>query len=207
MPYKRRYRKKRSYKGSKSIASLALRVAMRNKKAQEIKTTASSHSGLVSNTGVVNLITGINEGTDYDDRVGKKITLRSLQIKGFMANNDSTLGDTTVIRLLIVRANGFSGVAPTIGDILLNSNAYSLRNPRPDLLRKYTVLYDTMRANDRDNPHNVFGKYRRLNSQAVFDGATVADVNKGALYVVMLSNRSTDVPTVAYQTLVKYVDE
>lgn len=207
MPYKRKYKKKRSYKGSRGIATLALRMALQNKKAVEVKSAAASHSGLVSNTGVVTLISGISEGTDYDDRVGKKITLKSVQIKGFMANNDATLGDTTVIRLMIVRDNSFSGTAPAIADVLLNSNAYSLRNPRPDLLRKYTVLYDTFRANDRDNPHNVFGKYRKLNSQAIFDGATVADANKGALYVIMISNRSTDIPTVAWQSMVKFIDE
>lgn len=207
MPYKRKYKKKRSYKGAKAMASLALKMASRNRKAVEVKSTAASHSGLVSNSGVVTLISGIAEGTDYDDRIGKKIVIKSVQIKGFMANNDSTLGDTTVIRLMIVRDNSFAGTAPAISDLLLNSNAYSLRNPRPDLLRKYTVLYDTFRANDRDNPSNVFGKYRKLNQQAIFDGASISSVSKGSLYVVMLSNRSTDIPTVAWQSMVKFIDE
>lgn len=206
MPYKRKY-KKRKYKGAKAMASLALKMASRNRKAVEVKSTAASHSGLVSNSGVVTLISGIAEGTDYDDRVGKKIVIKSVQIKGFMANKDSTLGATTVIRLMIVRDNSFSGTAPAISDLLLNSNAYSLRNPRPDLLRKYTVLYDTFRANDRDNPHNLFGKYRRLNQQAIFDGASVSSVSKGSLYVVMLSNRATDIPTVSWQSMVKFIDE
>lgn len=205
MPYKRKY-KKRYSKGVKAIASLALRTAMRNKKAMEIKSTATSFSETVNSVGNIQLISAIPEGTDYDDRVGKKVSLRSFQIQGLHINNDTTLGVPTFIRLMVVRDNSFSGSAPAISDILLTSQTYSVRNPRPDLMKKYTVLYDYRSWNERENSGKIFSKYRKIRGQSVFDGSGLNDVNKGALYVVVFSNRSTDLPTVSFQTMVKYVD-
>ena len=192
---------------AKFIAEKALRLASKNNKTMEVKSAAASYNSTVNNTGVVELLSGIAEGTDYDDRIGKKITLRSVQIRGHALNNDTTLGNSTIMRLLIVRDNTLSGSAPAISDILLNTTVYSVRNPAPEKLKSYTVLYDKSFDTFREKPVVRFSKYKKLGTSAIFDGATVADVNKGSLYAIMLSNRSSNLPTFQYQTMIKYVDQ
>tara|TARA_B100000749_G_scaffold154224_1_gene118388 strand:+ start:772 stop:1398 length:627 start_codon:yes stop_codon:yes gene_type:complete len=201
--YKRRYVKK----DAKRLASAALRLARSNRRSIEVKEITNQSTGTVSSTGSVTSMTSIAEGDDLSQRNGRKVSLKSIQIRGFLLNNDLTTSDGTFVRMMIVRDNTFKSTAPLIADILQNSAVYGLRAQEPEKKKAYTVLYDKFMGVDVNSRNQItFEKFKKVSGEVIFDGTGSTTGNKGGLYLLLLSNRSSDLPTVNLQVRVRYTD-
>lgn len=189
------------------MARQALSIAKKLRSDVELKHVTTGYSGLVSNTGIVQLISPVPEGLTYADRTGRKIRAQSIQIKGAATGNDVTLTDASICRILIVRDNGDSSGAPAISAILQASAVYGLREQGPHNLRRYSVLHDELFILNSGGPNShVVNWYKKVNFDIYFDGNLAGDANKGSLYMILLSNRATDAPTMNLQTRVRYAD-
>lgn len=201
--YKRRYIRK----DAKRLASAALRLARSNRRSIEVKEITNQSTGSVSSTGSVTSMTAIAEGDDLSQRTGRKVQLKSIQIRGFLTNTDLTNADASIVRMMIVRDNTYKSTAPLIADILQNSVPYALRTQEPEKKKAYTVLYDKLMGVDLNSRNQIiFEKYKKVSGEVIFDGTSSATGNKGGLYLLLVSNRSSDLPICNLQVRVRYTD-
>lgn len=83
-------------------------------------------SSPMDTTGLVTLLNTVAQGTSVNQRVGKKILMKGLQIRGFASNGSTaTLND---VAFMIVYDKRPTGALPAVTDILVTANANSLNN-------------------------------------------------------------------------------
>jgi len=165
---------------------------------QEKKTIDIDPADYTANTtGTVTLLNGVATGTDFTERVGRKIFMKSLFIRGFVSSIDATTSNT-IARLLVVYDKQTNAAAPTITDILKSVDASAQLNLNNR--DRFSVLIDkqyALAATDTTatqafagspTVHNV-KLFRKLRHEEVFGGTTAAfgSITTGALWMVTLS--------------------
>lgn len=115
---------------------------------------------------------------------------------------------------MLVKSMNPNGVAPTLAQLLVASNPWSLRNRL--MLTELKVLWDKklmMSASTYTGPGVIrqFHCYKKLTDVVVCnDGnaGTIADVEKCAYYFIALSDKADGAGemTMDYQSQVKYTD-
>lgn len=90
----------------------------------EKKTVDIDTSSTISSTASINLLNGIQEGTSFYQRVGRKVSLMSTRVTGrvewVLNATGPSLGE--YIRIMIVYDRQTNGAAPALADILQNVN-------------------------------------------------------------------------------------
>jgi len=151
-------------------------------------------------TGTVTLLTGVATGSDYTDRIGRAIDIRTVQVRGMVAPVDSVISDT-LARIMIVYDKMPTGALPAITAILTasESSAYMNLSNRD----RFFVLADeffAVAATNNTATQAVAGSptchvvdiYRPLNLPAIYNGTggTIASIQSGAIYLVTVGNEA-----------------
>lgn len=155
----------------------------------------TSLTAACNTTGTITLLNTVASGTGVTQRVGKKIQLKGLQIRGII-NSDSA---TTIAQyaLMVVYDRRPAGALPAITEILDSISPVSFLNDANSA--RFKVLW---RTDDRcistnaqllnetvAHVYNEYvkfskkGKTNRTTYKAVGSGA-IADIDEGALYFV-----------------------
>lgn len=148
-------------------------------------------------TGSITLIATVAQGASVNQRVGKKIILKSLQIRGNLSNNTAaTVNDACY---LIVYDKRPTGALPAITDILVsvNSNAFNndANSGRFEIIKRVDQALlgnGSAAANLTDLTYISADAYvdlkgRPVNFKAAATGA-IGDIESGALYLVTVGN-------------------
>lgn len=164
----------------------------RYNKSIEFKTIDVTVGPVVADsTGSVTLLNGITQGTDYTNRIGRKITLRSIEIKGQNYVTPATGVDQNQ-RVLIVHDNDPTGALPAITDILTGITPVALRNLNNRT--RFNILLDKrfqLNATAEPTSTRLWKYYKRFYKDMEFNGnnfGDIRDITKGALYYVSLGN-------------------
>lgn len=122
------YRKRRSSTNfEKRVRAIAKKV---NKVDKEIKTIDTSYGSNdpINGTSYFMLLSGVAQGDTADTREGNQISIRSVQIRGYVESDDTPVNDT-VCRIIIFRWRRVEGAAnPVIADLLDTDWVNELRN-------------------------------------------------------------------------------
>lgn len=96
----------------------------------ELKFVDTTVSGLATIGGTVNLLNGVTQGTDYNNRIGRKFTMKSLMVRiGISYGNVAGVGSTgNIIRILVVYDAQTNTVTPAVTDVLQSANYLSPMN-------------------------------------------------------------------------------
>nr|QXP07689.1 MAG: putative capsid protein [Arizlama virus] len=186
----------------------------------------------VNSTGSVTLLALPTVGADFNNRIGRKITLKSVYIRGFGGTEWAltsgapglTLSAPSQLhRMMIVFDLQPNGAAPAVTDILVTSSPSSQLNlnnrDRFKIIcdKTWTVGPVTQSAalpavHSGDPQQYVIKKYKKLNLEMIFNAGgagTIADVNSGALYMVWVGSATSGTNTDGVATLstrVRYSD-
>ena len=92
----------------------------------EVKTVDLNVNGqVIDSTGSIALLNGVAEGTSFYNRIGRRISLKSVQISGTL--NDNTAGtptnDSLYVRMLVLYDRQNNGGTPALPDILQDVTA------------------------------------------------------------------------------------
>lgn len=168
--------------------------------------------GTVSTSGAGNfvapaagqLLNGLAQGTTENQRVGRKVVFKSLLFNFFYSDNSLTTADA--FRILVVYDKQPIGVFPAITDILATSSVLSPMNL--SYSDRFTVL-----ANREINPSTVQTSplgafYVKLGLDGIYSstGALVANINTGAIYVMVASTNSGAIGILNFYSRVRYTD-
>lgn len=172
------------------------------KKVHDVTSTAA-----ISTTAAVTCLLNIPQGDDYNNREGRSILLKSLECKGRWVHNDSA--GTTTIRMLLFQDNGTRDSGsdfPTISQLLTSSDPMALRNPDPVQFRRFKVLMDKRVSLTNEFPTHNFDKYFKLNHHVKYSGSDSADAAQGSIWVLLLSNESTNTPLNLINWRIRFYD-
>lgn len=154
------------------------------------------------------LLTAIAQGTGNGNRVGRKITIKSVQFRGMV--KPAAGGGFGQNRILIVYDKQSNGAAPNITDILTVSGAEAMMNLNN--AERFVVICDEITDSCQSTALSIYTKrYIKCNLDVMYSGTTasIADCTTGAIYAFVAN--TADVTTGVASTSdfywrVRYVD-
>jgi len=163
-------------------------------------------------TGTIALINGLDRGDDDGSRIGRKVTMKSLEIRG-VAKPTVTTGLAQAIRVIVCYDTQTNAAAPGITDVLNTADAMSLRNMNGSnrfkiLVDWYSQLGDA--TGDERIPALVH-EFRSFTLPVQFnngDAGTVADMVSGSVYLITLGELVAGVTAGAgtIRSRIRYID-
>lgn len=203
--YKKNYRRKRYVRKRRSAYSMAKKSLYLAKKAQgqkELKHTNHSFSDTVSMTGTIVSLSTTTEGDGNNAREGNVIYPTSSRIRMNMEMDVDAVN--TLVRVIVFKWL-VGGTTPIITDILQTNSINSFKSEANRFNSK--ILYDRVHQLNigatTKKMVNINNKFR--NYLMAFPEAT-AQANKNAIYILMLSDETVDLPTVSFQQRLYFKD-
>lgn len=160
----------------------------------------------INTTGAVVLLNGLSLGTDYSNRIGRKVYMTSVQFSGYVqadaaavATGAAVTSYTQQVRLLIVYDRQPNGAAPAVTDVLTVAAPQAQLNLNNR--DRFKILFDkhyvfgpvvaqaaapTITTASEPLIYN-FNPMVKMTLPTIFNGGnagTVADMSTGSLYLV-----------------------
>lgn len=179
-------------------------------------------------TWKVNLLNGIAQGTDYNQRIGRKAQMKSVLVNGNLFPTLQNSGSSPVgcfARIVVIYdTQPNSGSLPAGTDIFASNDTSSPMNLNNR--DRFKVIYDKRMqigsylltaggALSAGSPNNVFwSKWKSCNYEIIFSGtaATIGSISTGALYLCYTCDYVGGVGTppsvvsVDWYTRVRFID-
>lgn len=209
-PYRRRYR---TYKRRRTLKGLGRRINYvrkelirgRELKSNDLAITTVNLQQTLTTSSILNIIA---LGDNSYERTGRKITMKSVYIKGFI----NYQGSDSVCRIMLVIDRQCNGNNIPGASLLLQNGTINTVNSPLNLNEtgRFQVLYDrrfTMVAGN-DSEIQTFYIKRRLNIQTYYDGntATIADMTRNSITLCYCSTSTATFPTITAVARLRYVD-
>ncbi len=217
MPYRRRYRGRRRRRSAGTSSRFGSALATATKAlllARYVKSLVNSEllsddtqfNAAVTNTAVSHLVTNISQGDDYNARQGRKIRLKSIQCSGSCTMHATATN--TRVRMVLFMDKMNTGTAPTLTDIV--SDTVALRNNQPNMMARYKIFWDKhivmTQITDANTPERIFKYYKKVDIPVTFSGTAGTDEGKNSFWCLLISDESTNSPTVVQNWRVRYRD-
>lgn len=169
------------------------------------------------------LINGVAQGSDFTDRIGRKVTMKSIVFNGNLFPGSTTGADASkgcYGRFVIVY-----DTQPNSGSLPAGTDVFATNDPNSPMnlnnrdrfqvildVRKQLASYTFTAATTKlatGSPANAFWKkYKKMNKEVIFSGTgnVIGNISTGALYLFYIG----DFPGVAmidHYCRVRYTDE
>lgn len=189
------------------------RRTMQEKKAIDL---AQADYGM-DTTGSVTLLNGVATGTDFTDRIGRKIITRSVAVRGIIIPAAANIGGQKG-RLIIVQDNQVNGAAPAVTDVLKTANANAQLNLnnrdrfRVLVDREFVIGQLSNIATQSVAGSPTIGKckvFKATRIETIFQGTTaaVASIASGAIWMVTIGTQAAGSGlTFSGTTRVRFID-
>lgn len=146
--------------------------------------------------GTITLLNGIAQGDDYTNRDGRQATMKSVHVRGEV-HCAAVSVSYALARLLLIWDNAPNGAAPTIANIMAADSSVAM--PLIDNANRFTVLRDQQwpiggaATTVSVNGQFVIDIYVKLDELTQYSGtgATVASIQNGAIWMVLLNQTAT----------------
>jgi len=179
---------------------------VKSRSADEKKFVDTEINGDITTTGIVTPINLIATGTDFFERIGRKVLIKSFQVRSFMGLEN--INNASGVRLMLVYDKQTNGALPAIGDILgipIASNPFvamlNLNNRD-----RFVILWDKIYRMDLGSGIvTVLKKYKKLSHETVFSGTTAAigSIATGGLYLVQIGSVAAGTTDVDQSSVVR----
>jgi len=172
--------------GVKNVAMRGLQLGEGEFKSIDVSTALA-----INTTSAMLLLNGIERGDDINQRNGREVTMKSIQLK--MATT-VTAGDGTdqIHRVLVVYDRQTNGAPLTTAQVLQTTDCFSPRNL--ENRKRFKILFDrtyNLNASGEPGSKHVLRFYRRLLHPITFNGGdagNVADIITGSLYMIVVGS-------------------
>jgi len=157
----------------------------------------------ITNTGYIRHITALTEGSGPYDRTGNSVLLRSLYKRIRITKHPSPL--TTVVRMIFfIDTQQISDTTPAVADVLTNvgvDSPLTLNNyGRFKILLSKTITLTT------NSPIFHSEKFDKMYHHIRFNGTVNTDIQKGGVYMLLLSDQPAAYPVLDSHIRIGYRD-
>lgn len=160
----------------------------------EMKKMMATFTTGCNQTGPLTIMNGLVKGTDEFERVGRKVTIKSIHLKGILQVYPAT-GVDQFHRIIVVRQKQtINTPSPQVLDVLATTDIYSLRNKTK--LTNYQVLYDKifqLNAANESGAQKIFNFYKKCNIITTYNAGNAGsygDLEHNALYFITLGSEA-----------------
>lgn len=184
----------------------------------------------VNTTGSITLLANPQLGSDFNNRIGRKIMLKSVYIRGYVVSEASANGPAVAFnnaqqcRFILFCDMQPNGAAPAVTDLLNTANPashlnlnnrdrFKIYSDKEFVLDPYFLVTTATQASAAmTNQVKTFKKFKKLNLEVIYNstnGGTIADINSGALYMLWIGSQAAGTNTDAnavLSTRVRYLD-
>lgn len=159
-------------------------------------------------TGSITLLNGIATGDDDTNRDGRKVTCKSVLIRGQVSVGATPT--SAAYRCLIVYDKQANGATPAITDILGNVNMTGMNNLNNR--ERFVIVSDyTGSVEATQKTIEPLKIYRKLNMETIYQstGATITSIATGSLFFVTMGNLAAGAtaPLITVNTRVRFVEK
>lgn len=176
-------------------------ASVRSPVERKVIETASAFYTLDTTMDIV-LVNGVATGTDFTQRIGRKINNVSVQLRGFFQPTLAAVSNTQTeqVRCLLIEDSQTNGAAPAAADIFqdpANTNSFMNLNNR----ERFRVIYDKVltlapynTAIATQNTNNVpsLNVYKKVSVPTVYEGTagTVGSIASGAIFFCTIGSNT-----------------
>lgn len=177
------------------------------KDALELKDVEATLNVEASTVGSITLVNGVAQGTDFTNRIGRRMNIKSVLVRGF-----ATVGATATsgtYRWLLVWDRQPNAVACVITDVLSATSTLGVQNLTNR--ERFVVLADkTGWVESTQATQKPIKKYLKCNLETTNGGtaATIGSIQTGALWFITVGTVATGVtsPLINVTVRVRYTD-
>lgn len=159
----------------------------------------------VNNTGTVVYFSGVAQGTDQQTRIGNSIKAMQVYVRGSMVMSASAT--TTIVRMILIRDNNNQGTTPLVGDILATADVNAQLSQFNG--KRFTILADRCYNLDINNRRVIsYTIFRKLGFHIKYGGSSAAPSQQrdNGLFMLIISNEPTNLPSVTYNSRTRFID-
>lgn len=154
--------------------------------------------------GTIIPLTNIAIGDSAVTRTGNSLFVRSIVMNFNCSQNASALDNTFIRMVLFTDTQQVSDTTPVSGDIFATTGPNALVNL--DSAGRYKFLKTWAFSLSTQNPAKIIKYYKNIRHHVRYNGSAATDVQKGGIYLALVSSQSTNTPTLEYQIRVGYHD-
>lgn len=180
--------------------------------AEEKRYYSLFHDGAMGATKFVQYITGIAQGTDYNQRTGNSIKVRSIRMEYLLSANATAGRNVTRVILLRDLMNQGAGITET--DVLQDTSSQTswLVSPyKVNNADRFEVYYDEVITNVYAGENSIVHKRLAfgVDDHVLYTGTgtTTASAWQGCFFLIVLTNEFTNVPALTLTYEIDYVDD
>lgn len=161
-----------------------------------------------NNTGNLILLNGLSNGDDYNDRDGRSVRFKSIQVQTRTLLNPSSTN--TVFRMILFldkQANAGSPAVTELLDVSTAARTDAFRNL--DYRKRYVILKDKRFTINSDYPEKIVDFYKKLDMKTIYDDSstsTINDITTNSLYLYLVSDEVTNTPATLYNVRLRFID-
>lgn len=163
----------------------------------------------ISNLGTVYLLNGCQKGTNYDQRDGRSLKVKSLWCSSACVRNVTT--GPSIVRLIWFVDKQPSGATPAVTDVLASASIYAPRN-LSNKKRFFVLKEKILSVSSTGGKEKVIHKpvYKALDMHTAYDNGnagTIADISSNAIFLLAISDQATsNYPLISFYNRIRFVD-
>lgn len=183
----------------------------------EFKALDVALNGTFSTTPVIACLNAPAPGAAMNQRVGREIMIRSIEVRLTATSDSGAAGALGGIwnRCIIFYDRQTNAAAPAVTDLLTAADCWAPRNL--DNRHRFTILHDTRFFLSPVTPaldtlHHDLSWYRRMHHPTTYNavgGGTVADITSGGLFLLIFGTEApaSNPPISAGYARIRYTDD
>lgn len=162
-------------------------------------------STTIDTSGSITLLSGIAQGDDVNSRQGNSVLGKTLYSRVVLLRNAANTTAMNSVRIMVIRDLNNVGSAPTVTDVLASATVHSPLNV--DHTARYQVILDKVISLSVQGQSGVNRKwFLKVPAHLKFTGSSATDVYKNALYLLLVSDQASSVPSIASTWRLGYYD-
>ncbi len=167
-------------------------------------------SAAFDTNGTVYSISTVAQGTDYTQRVGDSIRMQHIQVRWRVFKNAAAT--QSMCRVILFRDLDGYGTAPVTGDVMQFAGVATAPLSPPDWLnrKRFAIIRDELVTLNNTGESSVCGMWQvPHNGHILYLGTTAAASSngKGSVYMLVISDESTNTPTIAFSSRIAFTDD
>lgn len=184
--FRRNYRPS-AFKSKVNKGAIAFKMVKQMQKSVETKYNQGFNAGVVipaaGNFSNAMFFTGIQEGTADTERIGEKITIKSLSLRYSIKVDPNQTGNS--YRLMLVLDRRPNGAWPSLNNILTGDDIYGQIQLNTQFKGRFQILMNKI-INTNLNQTGLVGKYyKKMNLKTEYNGNgnTIGEASKNHFFL------------------------